>query len=294
MRIAIVGMGAVGTAIAYRLTLHGGHEVTAVARNKRLEQLSRDDGHVTDASAPMQPVKLARVLPRLPVNQVFDLIMVTVLDHQVDDALLATLRASKAAKIMFMFNTVRPLAMYENAVGAERFEFGFPVIQARIDASGVLTHSIIRAGGWPVTSAALMNELRKVGLPVRVEKRMQSWQRAHAAFAAPFLGLAYRAKHVNGGKVAWADARDFARALDEGFRFFRALGEDTVPWPVALLGRSTVATTALFWLLGKTSVIVDAATYGTVESRALIDAMVELAGGDRGKLPALLAMRPSG
>jgi len=127
---------------------------------------------------------------------------------------------------MFMFNTVRPLAMYENAVGAERFEFGFPVIQARIDASGVLTHSIIRAGGWPVTSAALMNELRKVGLPVRVEKRMQSWQRAHAAFAAPFLGLAYRAKHVNGGKVAWADARDFARALDEGFRFFRALGED--------------------------------------------------------------------
>ena len=106
MRIAIVGMGAVGTAIAYRLTLHGGHEVTAVARNKRLEQLSRDDGHVTDASAPMQPVKLARVLPRLPVNQVFDLIMVTVLDHQVDDALMATLRASKAAKIMFMFNTV--------------------------------------------------------------------------------------------------------------------------------------------------------------------------------------------
>ena len=47
LRIAIIGIGGIGSTFAFQLVRAGHHEVTAVARpgSRRLEQLKRDGRH---------------------------------------------------------------------------------------------------------------------------------------------------------------------------------------------------------------------------------------------------------
>ena len=48
MQIAIIGLGGIGSTFALQLA-RAGHDVTAIARGRRLEQLERDAAIVTAA-----------------------------------------------------------------------------------------------------------------------------------------------------------------------------------------------------------------------------------------------------
>ena len=126
MKICILGAGAVGTSFAMHLAL-AGHDVTLVARGARLDKLTRDGG-VIATSPPTTPTPAhVTVATAVDPTCAWDLVLVTVLAHQLDAALLGVLKSCPdSATVMFMFTTFAPLDEYRNAVGASRCVFGFP------------------------------------------------------------------------------------------------------------------------------------------------------------------------
>ncbi|XXT19712.1 2-dehydropantoate 2-reductase N-terminal domain-containing protein [Sorangium sp. So ce429] len=283
MKIAIVGPGGIGSTFAFQLA-RAGHEVTVVARGKRLEQLQRDEA-IVKATGERAAV---RVSAALDATTAWDLALVTVLAHQVD-AVLPALAESAAKAVMFMFNTFEPLGRLRDAVGAARFAFGFPAILATLD-DGRLTSKIVTRGMVsPVTDAAWAKVFTDAGIPAVVESDMESWLRTHAALVAPAM-VAIITAHARQAGVPWAEATNLARAMEEGLRLVRQLGNTITPEPVAKLSRlPTPALAAFLWTLSRIDAVRKTGAAGPGEPRALIDAMAAAAPG---QTPALLAIRP--
>lgn len=283
MHIAVVGPGGIGSTFACQLSL-AGHEVTVVARSKRLEQLQRDEA-IVGVDGTRAPVK---VLPVLDTDTEYDLVLVTVLVSQLD-AVLPALTASRAKKVMFMFNTFEPLSRLRDAVGAARFAFGFPSILARLQ-DGKLASTIVTVGQVsPVTDPVWGKVFSDAGIPTKVEPDMESWLRTHAAVAAPVMTVSALA-HVRNAGVTWEDASRSALALQEGLRLVRSVGSTITPSGIGVLGGLPIpVVTFLLWAMSKSSTFKTMGAAGPTEPRALIDAMSAAAPG---KTPALLAIRP--
>jgi len=105
LKIAILGTGKIGSIFAYQFARVGYHDVTMIARpgSVRLQQLQRDDG-IIDVNGERARV---RVTDMLDEETPHDLLIVTLLDHQMD-AVLPSLKRSAARCNQFMFNTFRP------------------------------------------------------------------------------------------------------------------------------------------------------------------------------------------
>jgi len=101
LRIAVIGVGGIGSAYAFQLARTGHHDVTAIARagSLRLQQLQRDLGIVNVKGERAQ----MRVADELDEETTYDLVLVTLQAHQVD-AVLPALQRSAAKSIQFMFN----------------------------------------------------------------------------------------------------------------------------------------------------------------------------------------------
>ncbi|MGK3994173.1 ketopantoate reductase family protein [Sorangium sp. So ce1024] len=283
MKIAIVGPGGIGSTFALQLA-RAGHEVTVVARGRRLEQLQRDEAIVTAAGERAA----VRVSAALDATTAWDLVLVTVLASQVD-AVLPALAASAARTVMFMFNTFEPLGRLRDAVGAERFAFGFPAILASLD-DGKLTSKIVTRGVLTtVTDAAWAKVFADAGIPAVVHHDMESWLRTHAALVVPVM-VAIGTSYARQAGVSWAEAMNLARAMEEGLRLVRQLGNTITPEPVAVLSRLPARVLAAFlWTSSRLEAMRKAGAAGFGEPRSLIDAMAAAAPG---QTPALLAIRP--
>jgi len=123
LRIAILGVGKIGSAFAFQLAGTGGHDVTVIARpdSVRLAQLQRDQA-IVDSKGERASVRVAGTLDE---ETPYDLLIVTLLAHQTEP-LLHALRRSAARSIQFMFNTFQPERL-SAAVGPERCAFGMPL-----------------------------------------------------------------------------------------------------------------------------------------------------------------------
>ena len=177
LRIAVLGVGNIGSAFAFQLARAGGHDVTGIARpaSRRLQQLQRDKGIVNTRGERAE----IRVAEQLDEVIEYDLVIVTVLAHQVE-AVLPLLLRSRARHFLFMFNNFNPERL-RDALGAERCAFGMPFVQAQINADGKLKATIGAIG-----QKSLMSEQRWVdlfiaaGLPALLEPDMLLWLRCHA------------------------------------------------------------------------------------------------------------------
>lgn len=283
MKFAIVGPGGIGSTFAFQLA-RAGHEVTVVARGKRLEQLQRDQA-IVKATGERAAV---RVSAALDATEAWDLVLVTVLASQVD-AVLPALAASAAKRVMFMFNTFEPLNRLRDAVGSARFAFGFPAILATLD-DGKLTSKIVTRGMvTTVMDEAWAKVFTDAGIPAVVHADMESWLRTHAAFAVPAM-VAIVTAHTRHAGLSWIEAMNLARAMEEGLRLVRQLGNTITPEPVARLSRLPTPVMATFlWTLSRIEALRKLGAAGPGEPRTLIDAMAAAAPG---QTPALLAIRP--
>jgi 2-dehydropantoate 2-reductase len=283
MKIAVFGPGGIGTTFAFQLA-RAGHDVTVIGRGKRLEQLQRDQAIVTSSGARAA----VAVRGALDATTPWDLLLVSVLAHQVDAALPA-LAASAAKTVMFMFNTFEPLTRLREAVGASRFAFGFPAMLASVD-DGKLTTDINKRGlVTTVTDAAWAKVFTDAGIPTVTHADMESWLRTHAAMIVPFM-IAASSAHARGAGVPWSQAMTLARAMDEGFRMVVRLGNTLTPDSMVTLSRLPVpALAALLWTATRVPSIRRSGAAGSAEPRALIDAMSAAAPG---QIPTLLAVRP--
>jgi 2-dehydropantoate 2-reductase len=283
MQIAVVGPGGIGSTFAFQLA-QAGHDVTVVARGKRLEQLQRD-GAIITAAGERAPVQVAAALD---TTTPWDLVLVTVLVSQVE-AVLPALIASAAKAIMFMFNTFEPFDRLRYAVGESRFAFGFPAILASLEEGKLTTQIFGRPMSTTVTDPSWARVFTDAGIVSVVHPDMESWLRTHAAFVVPVMVASARAHERHAG-VSWSEAMHFARAVDEGFRLVRQLGNVITPAPMVVASRMPTPMTAAFlWTITRLASIQKSGAAGLGEPRALIDAMTAAAPGPT---PALQAIRP--
>ena len=132
LRVAVLGVGKIGSAFAFQLARVGGHAVTVVARpgSARLARLQHDQAIINVKGERAE----VRVVESLDEETPYDLVIVTLLAHQIEP-LLPTLQRSAAGSIQFMFNTFEPEQL-QAAIGPERCAFGMPFVQATLDAEG--------------------------------------------------------------------------------------------------------------------------------------------------------------
>ena len=284
MQIGIIGPGGIGSTFAFQLS-EAGHDVTVIARGARLEQL-RDAGAIVAVDGDRAAV---RVSGELDTTTNWDLVLVTVLTSQVD-VLLPALSASAAKTVMFMFNTFQSLDRLRDAVGPQRFAFGFPAVAAGVD-EGLLSSTILRRGMLTTVSDPLWAKVfADAGVPATVHSDMESWLRTHAVVAVPVI-IAGSTALRRGTGITRAEAVKLARAMKEGFALVRHLGNSVTPAPLAVFSRSPVAALAtLLWLLTRLDVVTR--TIGVApadEARMLVD---EMTSAWPEGTPALLAVRP--
>lgn len=273
LRIAVLGTGKIGSTFAFQLARNGGHEVTVIARSgsERLAQLRRD-GAIVDAKGERA---IVRVIDALDEATPYDLVIVSVLAHQVD-AVLPALRRSAARCVQFMFNTFEPCRL-SDAVGADRCTFGMPFVQAKLDVDGRL---VSRIGAGQKT---LMAEQRWVevfaaaGIPATCESDMPLWLRCHAPLCVAFESVSVAAVR-RGGAASWHEARVLARGVDAGFRLIEALGSPVYPRSKRRLYRSPKAVVAaMLWGLSRVRPFRELLATGGAECSALVTAMVSAA-----------------
>ena len=208
-RIAVVGVGRIGSTFAFQLARQGQHDVTAIARpdSARLGQLRRDGGIVNVEGERAE----VRVSDTLDEQVPYDLVLVTLLARQVG-AVLPSLQRSAARWVLFMFNCFEPERL-RDAVGAGRCSFGMPFVQANLDADGKLRASI-GAGGQKtkLSRQDWVDVFVAAGLPAVLEPEMLLWLRCHVPLCVAFESVSVAGMRRGGGGVVGRGAG--ARAGD--------------------------------------------------------------------------------
>jgi 2-dehydropantoate 2-reductase len=292
LRIAVLGVGGIGSTYAFHLAREGKHEVTAIARpgSPRLAQLERDGGIVDERG----DRAVVRVLETLDEETPYDLVIVTLLAHQVE-AVLPALQRSAAKSIQLMFNNFEPDRL-RDAIGADRCSFGMPFVQALIGDDGKLK-ATVGAGG----QKSLMSDPRWVevfdgaGLPAALEPDMLLWLRCHAQMCVAFESVSIAGVRRGGG-ASWGESMVIARGVHEGFALIRGLGYPLYPALKTWLDRCPAWMVAgMLWSMSRIRSFRELLATGHNECRALVDVMVSAA--PRARLPVdvakIQAMRPA-
>lgn len=289
LSIAVIGAGRIGSAFAYQLQ-RAGHEVTVVARpgSGRLAQLQRDGGIMLSTG------KLASVTvaDHLDEQEPFDLVIVTVLAHQVG-ALLPGLQRSRARCVHFMLVTPEARRL-RSAVGGDRATFGMAAVLATLDGDGRLGLTI------PKTKAMQGDQrwvdlFQAAGMPSALEQDMGRWLRSQVPLTIAMEGTAVAGmRHKRG--ATWAEAKMGAKALRAGYSIIRGLGE--TPYPGAKNQVSRAPRLVLTFILRAASGSKYRETLGNSaeECRGLIDLLAAEARQDPAlsrAASALLALRPA-
>jgi 2-dehydropantoate 2-reductase len=283
MQIILIGTGRIGSTLAFHLAGNG-HEVTVVARGARFEALIRERAIVTTDGARARVTVAASLDPGTPC----DLVIVTIPEPNIMP-LLATLSASRARAVLFMFNTFAGTERYRSAVGDHRFAFGFPNMTAYLEKDKVRFR--VRGPGMVTTLSRpdLAELFEQSGLPSEVETDMDAFLKSHVAMTVPLFlsGLRTWQRAAN---LTWAEARQLDLAWLEAFDLVRRQGYALKPPLVDKLSRLPSAVrTALLWMFSRSKLVKDMGEFGPAETRHLIDAMEAMAPG---RLPNLLALRP--
>ena len=292
LRIAIVGTGNIGSTFAFQLARIGGHDVTVVARpgSRRLEQLRRD-GAIVDTKGVRASV---RVTDALDEQVPFDLVIVTLLAHQVD-AVLPALRRSVAGCIQFMFNTFNPERLRE-AVGSGRCAFGMNFLQATLDGDGRLKATIGAGGQKTLMDQARWADLFTAsGLPATVEPDMPLWLRCHVPLCVAFESVSVTGVRRGGG-ASWKEALALARGVHACFGLIKGLGYTVYPRSKWLIDRAPASVfAAVLWSMSRVRSFRELLATGQAECDALVDTMTATAkqAGAAVRVADIAAMTPS-
>lgn len=272
LRIAVVGMGGIGSLFAFQFSRTGHHAVTAIARpgSPRLQGLERD-GCVVDFKGERAVMEIRDSLDEAVA---YDLVIVTLPAHLVGSVLPA-LQRSAAKWIQFMFNIFDPERL-QSAVGADRCSFGMPFVQGSIDSNGRL-HAKIGAGGQRtiMNSQVWVDVFNAAGLPSKVEPDMLLWLRCHVPMCIGFESVSVAGVRRNGG-ASWSEAMVIARGVKESFTLIRRLGYRLYPANKVRLDASPAfATASILWFMSRIPSFRNLLATGINECRALVGTLVK-------------------
>ena len=272
LTIAVVGVGAIGSTFAYHLA-RAGHDVTAIARpdSPRLRPLRRDEAIVLRSGEKAG----VRVADRLDEAVAHDLVLVTMLAHQLD-AVLPALGRSQAAAVQFMFNNFEPERLSE-AMGEGRCSFGMPFVMATLDSDGRL-ETRANPGQKTLHGDARWAQLfTAAGIASAFEPKMPLWLRCHAPMCIAMESICVAGQRRGGG-ATWRAAVTVARGLRSGFAIIQGLGYALYPSSKSTLASCPAPVLAgMLWLVSRVPSFRRLLSQGLLECRALADAIASAA-----------------
>jgi 2-dehydropantoate 2-reductase len=274
MKIAVVGVGGIGSTFAFNLVQIGKHEVTVVARagSKRMAQLQRDQGILNQHGE----IARVKITDALDVSIAYDIVLVTLKAYQIE-SLIDTLKSSAAKKIQFMGNNFEPERLLE-FIGAERCLFGMPFVQGFVDDDGKI-HSTIGAGGQKtiMNDPAWAKVFRDAGLPAVVETNMPLWLKCHVPMCIAFESISFAGMQRNGG-AAWSEARTISTGVKECFVLIERLGFQIYPATKLRLRKSPIWLLALIlWCMSRIKSFRELLATGMDECESLVGKLCTIA-----------------
>lgn len=198
-KILIFGAGVIGSTFGGLLSM-AGHEVTILARNKRLAEL-QEKGLLLQTAKAKMPVKAdAKIISKLSQNDVYDFVVVALRKDQVNQA-LNVLAENQSKNFIFMVNNPSGYSDWINALGADRVIPAFPGSGGKIE-NGAVHYEIVSKFIQPTTIGEMngqvserilqiKNIFSKAGFPVSISRNMDAWQKTHVAMVGPLGDVIY-------------------------------------------------------------------------------------------------------
>ena len=260
MRVLFYGAGVIGSLYAVRLQ-EAGHEVSVVARGRRLADLRRHGIVLEEAGTGHRTAARVGVVQQLDPGDAYDLIVVAVRKNQLPPILPELARNLRTPDVLLMLNNAAGPGEAARMLGRGRLLLGFP------GAGGTLEGHLVRyhvLPGWQQKTtfgepdgrdtprlARVVAAFREAGFPVAASPNMDAWLKTHAAWICPISCALY----ATGGDVhRMARTRDALiltiRSTRENFRALRRLGVPITPPSPNLLALGRMPEPALVPLLG--------------------------------------------
>jgi 2-dehydropantoate 2-reductase len=222
-RILFFGAGAIGSLYAGKLALWG-HDVTMLARGKRLEEL-REQGLVLFSEKQGEEKATISLISELKSDDKYDYVFVTLRRDNLHDV-LPILGQNQSQSFVCMVNTADGFSEWITYLGAERIIAAFPGANAKIENGSVhyqLTPTLIQPttvgelnGTESQRLLVLTNMLQEAGFPNAISKNMDSWLKSHLAMICP---LAYGIDSGDSFSKNKKAITLMCRALKENFSF---------------------------------------------------------------------------
>ncbi len=236
MRTLVFGAGALGSLFSARL-LEAGHDVTLLARGRRLEDL-RAHGVVLEAPDGERETYQVPLTDELAEHDRFELVIVVTQKHQALEVTPTLARNRHVDTIVFLMNSAAPPEELGRVVGAERLMLGFPTAAGQRD--GVVTR-VVPIRPWPMplgepdgrvtertrNVADLLASMRDQRVQIR--RDIDAYLVSHVALLFSVLGL-YAAGLEPSRFARTRDAVVLGlRATEEAFRAQQAAGIPVTP-----------------------------------------------------------------
>lgn len=267
MNVVILGAGSIGSIWAGRM-IDAGHNVTVVARNKRLQDLQSKGLRLKPQYGSAIETYAVNAIAELTPDVVADVILVTVQRHQLD-ALMPALMAQSCPRIVFMFNCGEDDSVWQKQLQG-RMVWGFPAalggMQDDVVEYVVLPGSLsflqvttvgINAGGSMSIAADINALFNGAKIASVLHSDMRSWLATHMALMLPLMAVGVRKiKNSQAVVMSFAEAQLMARAQQEAFSLVRSASMQVTPVNLRLLGLVPAAVVAPFlWFGFKTTVM---------------------------------------
>lgn len=232
-KILIYGAGVIGSTFGGRLAL-AGHQVTLLARNKRLAEL-QEKGLLLQNAKDKMPVKAdIKIISRLEQNDVYDFIVVALRKDQVDST-LPDLAQNKSTNFIFMVNNPSGYSAWIDALGTDRVIPAFPGAGGKIE-NGIVHYEIVSKFIQPTTIGEINGQdsaricqiksmFSEAGFPVSISRNMDAWQKTHVAMVGPMGNVIYFDGGNNYTVAKNSEAIQLMnRSLAENFNFLHRSG----------------------------------------------------------------------
>lgn len=249
LKILFYGAGVLGSLYAARLR-GAGHDVSVLARGRRLEELREHGVVLRDVVTGEQAVTRVGVVERLAPGDDYDLVVVIVRKDQLPSVLPALAKNRSTPDVLFMLNNASGPSQMVDALGKERVILGFPGAGGWRDGHVVrylLGPSWLQKmqpavfgeldGGASPRLGRIMAAFRGAGFSVAASPNMDAWLKTHASVVVPLAS----AVHAAGGNVRRLSRTPealvlTARAIQENLGVLRALSVPVTPGGLRALG----------------------------------------------------------
>lgn len=242
MKILVFGAGVIGSVYAGKL-IQAGHEVTLLARGRRLTDL-RSVGLLLENAESGERLDLPVTAVSTPDSGArYDVVLVAVQSEQLLSTLPMLTTMTDESVVVFFGNVGERSAELVRQLG-RRAMFGFPA------AGGTRERHVVRyvlisqqqtmlgevGGETSARARTLKTALEGAGFSVAISPHIDQWLLAHAAFVVPIAFALYR--HDTDAVRLAADrsgVRAMVRATRECFRALRAAGNTEIPTNLRVL-----------------------------------------------------------